>query len=110
MGNFSFGEFRNWISQNGNLSEFFDINKDEQEPAKPSGKFIGKEVLAKVSPKKIHETIKTESGNADELVEDLLEFGGTIVDTKGKDLLLEVTSGTFYIPRFCVKLKKSEDD
>ena len=104
---FSLNEFKDWLSKQSDLSEFFDLsarttdNKHDQ--------MIGCEVYAKVSAKKLLERIRPEEGDATVLVDDLLENGGMILGFEGKDLLVEVEAGSFYIPRFCVRLVKPEE-
>lgn len=102
---FSLHEFKDWLSAQKDLSDFFNIDRDED----PKDTLIGREVTPKVSEKKLLQKIKAEHGEPVDLVTDLLESGGTITDTEGKNLLVEVESGSFYIPRFCVKLVKLEE-
>jgi hypothetical protein len=50
--------------------------------------------------------IKSENDSIDpeDLVDDFMENGGLILSTKGKNLYIESSSGSFYLPRFCVKV------
>lgn len=101
---FSLNDFKHWLSEQSDLSEFFDLSS---RTSKPGDELIGSEVTAKVSAKKLLERIRPEEGEAETLVEDLLENGGMILALDGKDLLVEVECGSFYLPRFCVRLVKS---
>jgi hypothetical protein len=101
---FSVHEFKNWMAQQPNMSDFFDL-KMEQNDA--DNELVGREVGAKVSLNKLIQKIHTDEGDVEELAADLAENGGIILDVEEKNLLVEVDSGCFYIPRFCVKLRKS---
>lgn len=99
---FSLNDFKNWFSDQSGLNEFFDLSK-RTGGIKPGDEMIGREVYAKVSAKKLIERIEPEEGDAESLVEDLIENGGMVLSVDGKNLLVEVEIGSFYIPRFCVK-------
>jgi hypothetical protein len=103
---FSLDDFKNWLSKEADLSEFFALSS--RMGSKPGDELIGREVYAKVSPKKLLEKIKPEEGDPETLVEELVENGGMILSLNGKDLLIEVDSGSFLMPRFCVRLVKAE--
>lgn len=103
---FSLNDFKNWLSNQSDLSEFFDLSN--RTAAKPGDDMIGSEIYAKVSGKKLLEKIRAKEGDPETLVDDLLENGGMILALEGKDLLIEVESGSFYLPRFCVRLSNSE--
>lgn len=108
---FSLQDFKNWLSQSPqqkDLNEFFDLSSRGENK---TDEMVGKEVYAKVSPKKLLEKIEPEEGGDPEsLVEDLVENGGMILALKGKNLLIEVDSGSFYMPRFCVRIMKEEEE
>lgn len=101
---FSLHEFKNWLSSQGDMTNFFNIDSSNYE--NPDEKFVGKEVVAKVSERKLLERIEPESGEPEQLVQDLIENGGVILAVEGKNLLIEVELGSFYLPRFCLKIKK----
>lgn len=103
---FSLHDFKNWLSQQKDMSEFFNIEKPIASKAEG---FIGMGVTPKVGMKKLLEKAHADDGDAEQMVHELVEDGGVIVDTKGKDLLIEVDSGCFYLPRFCVRLVKDEE-
>lgn len=101
---FSLNDFKSWLSQQPDLSGFFDLSNRTN----PGDELIGCEVHAKVSGKKLLEKIQSENVDPEILVEDLLENGGVVVSLDGKNLLIEVESGSFYLPRFCVRIVKSD--
>lgn len=101
----SLKDFKNWMTNQPELTEFFNIGMGKDED--PNEKYIGKGVKAKVSTEKLREKIETED-DADELIEEFIEEGGTVLTVEGKKVQIEVESGTFYLPRFCVKIHKSE--
>lgn len=100
---FSVHEFKNWMAQQPVVSDFFDL---DARMSQPEDEFIGREVSANVSEGKLLQKIEPEDGDVEELIEDLCENGGMILGTSGKNLLIEVGCGSFYIPRFCLKIKK----
>jgi len=96
-------EFKKWLDGQKGLSAFSNIS---ERVFKPVPDFIGKEAIAKVSRNKVLQRIKSENDNIDpeDLVDDFMENGGLILSTKGKNLYIESSSGSFYLPRFCVKI------
>ena len=104
---FSLHEFKNWLSKQSDMNEFFDLSS-RTSGSRPGDEMIGCEVYAKVSMKKLMERCEPEGGDAEALIEDLVENGGMVLAVEGKNLLVEVETGSFYIPRFCVRLVKPE--
>lgn len=102
---FSLHEFKNWLSeQKSDTANFFlDGSSNDVDP---NEKYIGRQVIAKVSDKKLLEKIEVGNGDPEQLVQELVENGGVIIGVEGKNLLIEVELGTFYMPRFCLKMKK----
>lgn len=98
----SLHEFKNWLSEQKDMSEFFNIGLGKEDPYE---RFIGKEVRTKVSDQKLIERIETED-DATILVAEFVENGGSVLTVEEKRVQIEVESGTFFIPRFCVKIKK----
>lgn len=96
-------EFKKWMEGQNGLSAFSNISERVFEPVPD---FIGKEAIAKVSRNKILQKIKSENDSIDpeDLVDDFMENGGLILSIKGKNLYIESSSGSFYLPRFCVKV------
>lgn len=99
---FSLFGFKKWISEQKDLSEFFDVDADEV-----SG-IIGETVSSKVSIKKLMTKSKSEEGELEDLLKEFLQEGGIVLDSTEKHFLIEVASGSFYTPKFYVKLEKSE--
>jgi len=109
--NFSMNEFKDWLSKQEDMKKFFDLNEEEEvRVAKPKNKFLGKEVVAKMSRNKLEETIEPQEADADidQLLDELMETGGVITGINGRNLVIEVESGTFQMPRFCVKIVVDE--
>jgi hypothetical protein len=100
--NFSLHNFKSWLAQKPDMFEFFDLGSKE-----PEDEFAGRQVIAKVSEEKIRERIDVQSGVVDSLVDDFLEDGGVIVSSADRTFLIEVASGTFNLPRFCLRVRKA---
>lgn len=99
----SLKEFKHWLSEHQDgLSEFFNINREQTDE---EDEFVGKEVRSKVGETKLLERISTEDDPV-QLVQEFLESGGTILAVEGKKVSIEVESGEFTIPRFCVRIKR----
>ena len=98
---FNIHDFRDWLASQKDLSDFFNIAASDD---KEIDELAGRSVMAKVSSRKLLEKIDPKDGDADQLVEDFMETGGTIIESKGKNFHIEVAGGSFMIPRFCVKL------
>ena len=97
----SISDFKNWLSEQQEMSEFFNI----QEPENPYEKYIGKEVRPKVSKGKLLEKMQTDD-DPETLVQEFVVDGGTVLAVEGKQMSIEVESGEFLLPRFCVKVRK----
>ena len=98
----SIKEFKNWLSDQRGAAEFFNISRQQEDP---NDAFVGKEVRSKVSESKLLERIETRDDPVP-LVQEFLESGGTILSVKDRKVDIEVESGEFTIPRFCVKIRK----
>jgi len=100
---FSLYEFKGWMSKQQDLSHSF--NKPEEEPHE----YVGEQAYAKVSKSKFLSKINSsKSRNLDDVLDEFFEEGGTVTEVNGKNILIEVSCGVFSIPRFCVKIKKSQ--
>lgn len=97
-------DFKNWLFEQKDLNDFFNIGRDEEDP---NERFVGKEVKPKVSEKKIMTRMETEE-DAEVLTREFLEEGGVILAVDEKKFQVEVESGTFFIPQFCVKVRKDK--
>lgn len=96
----SISDFKDWLSEQQGMSDFFNIQMDANE------KYIGNPVKPKVSAEKLLEKIECDN-DAEQLVEEFKLEGGTVLAIEDKKVHVEVDSGDFVIPRFCVKIKKS---
>lgn len=100
----SLNDFKDWLENQQDLGGIFNLNRNKIVEDE-NDKFIGKHCKSKVSERKLLEKMETDDV-VEELVEEFLTNGGTILATDGKQLHIEVDSGEFYLPRFCVKIKK----
>lgn len=98
----SLQDFKNWISEQKDLSSFFNIGAEQD----PYDKYVGKAVKTKVGKSKLMERIESDN-DAEALVDEFIEEGGTILSVEEKRVQIEVDSGEFYVPRFCVKIVKN---
>lgn len=105
---FCLEEFEDWLlKQDEQIPMDFNLEKIIENKNKQLQEDLsGFEVKAKVSREKIDEKIEVVDGDQEDLIEDLLEFGGTILEDKGKQFLIEVDSGSFYLSKFCLKIKR----
>jgi CRISPR/Cas system CSM-associated protein Csm2 small subunit len=89
---FSFDNFKRWI-------------KDQKEfDPKIKKKFpIGEQVESKVSSKKFANVMTLEDGQMNRVVKDFMKNGGKIKEVSGKEFLIEVTMGSFYIAKNYVR-------
>jgi hypothetical protein len=94
--------FKSWLSEQKDLSQFFDLDAQEE----TQNKYVGSMIRSKVGKQKLMERIQADA-NQEQMVEEFLSEGGSIVSVEGKAVRVEVASGEFIIPRFCVKLIKS---
>jgi hypothetical protein len=102
----SLQDFKTWLDGQKDLSEFFNLGLDKEDP---NDKFIGNAVRSKVSEEKLLERIETDNANdTEQLVREFVEEGGTVLGIEGKKIQIEVDSGNFSVPRFCVKIERSE--
>jgi hypothetical protein len=89
---FSLNDFKKWMAN------------QKPVPRKKTD-LIGIKVESKLSPKRLIKKIDTEDGNIRHLAREFYHYGGTIIDVDRDNILVEVDSGTFHIPRFfCKKL------
>lgn len=85
---FSLDSFKNWIeSQNK-----FESKIEKKYP-------LGVEVISKVNSKKLSKVMNLEDGQENRVVKDFMKNGGKIKEVRGKEFLIEVTMGSFYIKK-----------
>jgi len=102
-------EFKDWLAKQPDMEAFFEIGtrNEQAEPDKKYERYIGREVMPKVSQQKLLQRIETEE-DVNDIIDEFMESGGTVADVEGKNVLVETESGMFSIPRFCVTLKKDD--
>ena len=88
---FNMGDFKKWIKQ----------DPDSLEMKRPSPK--GLVVESKVARKVLIRHMTTEDGTAKEMARDFVENGGTISDIDSTNFLIEVDTGSFFVPRRYVR-------
>lgn len=90
---FSLDNFKKWM-------------KDQKEfDSKIAKKFpIGEQVESKVGSKKFSEIMTLEDGQMNRVVKDFMKNGGKVKEVSGKEFLIEVTMGSFYVPKNYVRL------
>lgn len=100
---YSVNDFKHWLSQQQDVSKFFSIGLDRIDE---EDELVGKRVKARVSANKLLEKIECDEDDPQSLLADFLKSGGSILESKDKRYLIEVESGSFSLPKFCVKVKK----
>lgn len=93
---FSLDDFKKWMESQK------DDHEEPKQPRKVS-ELIGIQVESKVSERKLIAKMVVEDGEPDDIALDFINEGGTIVDVNGRNFLIEVESGTFYIERHCIR-------
>lgn len=100
----SLHDFKNWFAGQKDMSEFFGFTRETEDQ---NEKYVGSAAKPKVSEQKLIERIETED-NAEILVREFIEEGGTVLGIEGKKVQIETESGSFHLPLFCVKIKKPQ--
>jgi hypothetical protein len=92
---FSFDDFRKWMKD----------QDDQGGPHidRPKKSLIGTVIECKVSLKNLISKMDLDEGDSHEVAYDFHENGGTITQVDGKNFLVEVDSGSFYIRRVYVR-------
>lgn len=94
--------FKEWMSEQKDLTDFFNIGLDKEEDDN-----VGKVAKAKVNENVLAKKIETDD-DVSSLIHEFVENGGTIIDVQDKKVQIEVESGTFTLPIFCIKIQKSQ--
>lgn len=102
----SLQDFKKWFSEQKGMSDFFNISADAAE--NDDSRFIGRDVRTKVGKNKLMERIEADDDHAT-LIDEFVASGGKIMAIEPKRVQIEVASGEFFIPRFCVKVQKVEE-
>ena len=82
------GDFKKWMKDQN--SPVFEFTKNP---------LIGVRVESKLTSKKLVHRISPEEGNRHALSEDFCNDGGIIEEVDGKNFLIRVDSGSFYISK-----------
>lgn len=90
---FSFDNFKKWIKD----QKDFDPKIKKKFP-------IGEQVESKISSKKFAKVMTLEDGQENRVIKDFIKNGGKVREINGKEFLIEVTMGSFYVPRNYVRL------
>jgi len=106
MPGFNIYEFKKWLDNHPEDLALPDLKMDrsrlENDP------IIGAHTTAKAIEAKILATVEDVNGDKEKVIAEFFEKGGTAIKNHGKRLVIEVSSGNFSIPRFCVKLEKKQ--
>jgi hypothetical protein len=95
--NFSLNDFKKWMSGQSNFVK--------------KSKFKGCFAESKIGLKRLVAKIESDTGDLFYLARDFKRNGGTILECDVNNLLLiEVSSGTFKIPKFFVKIMSNLHD
>lgn len=95
--NFSFDDFKKWMDSHDNKES------ETHEPYQFENNFLGLKVESKINSRKLLSKVIAEEGELEELIVDFKKHGGEIIEVNGKDFLIEVSSGKFYLSRYYVK-------
>lgn len=94
-GPFSLNDFKKWMSeQKENLFKRTSKASD----------LVGHVVESKLSLKKLITKMDPDQGYLQEMAKEFRQHGGTILEIEQNNLLVEVRSGTFRIPKFFVRI------
>ena len=90
MDRFSLESFKKWMSQQKPMDN--KVNR-----------LIGLKVESKIGAKRVAKHVLSCDGDLREVCEDFKKNGGLISEIEGTNFFIEVSSGTFKIPRCFVK-------
>lgn len=92
---FSLNDFKKWMSS--------QTDKPTRK-SRSHTELVGTMIESKLSVKRLMGKMIVDEGDTKELAEDFKAHGGIVVDSdKDENLLIEVDSGTFMLPKFFVK-------
>lgn len=94
MRNFNLDDFRKWIDEQG----------DEDHSQRNSDYSEGDVVKSRIPFKKLVNRIREEDGDRKSICKEFYTYGGTVVSSDSKSLVVEVDSGTFAISKIYVEL------
>jgi hypothetical protein len=91
---FCLDNFKRWMKEQ---------NRDHMMDRPETPSLVGTYVESKVGVKKLVAKMVTEGNNLEELAIEFRESGGRIAEVDGKNFLIEVGAGAFYLNRFYVR-------
>lgn len=94
---FCLHDFKRWMEQNA--ADTFNLKKEHRS-------LVGTEVEPRVSIKRIAHRMDPDGGDVVEMAKAFKRDGGTIKEVDGSLFMIEVSCGTFILPRGCVKRKE----
>lgn len=101
---FSIYQFKKWLDENNNGLPKLDLNK----PKTDIDKTLGSPVYPKVSDEKILERMDDVTGAKKGILAEEFKSSATVLKNYGKRVTIMTESGTFSIPRFCVRIDKKK--
>lgn len=101
---FSIYQFKKWLDENTSGLPTLDLNKVEADIDKAEGS----PVYSKVSDEKILERMDNAKGAKKEVLLAEFKSNAVVVKSYGKRVTVMTESGTFSIPRFCVRIDKKK--
>lgn len=95
---FSIEEFKKWMENHKDSApRFVRPSKDKED------EFVGLSVESKISVHRLAEKIEPSEGSLHILARDFRREGGIVREVDGHNFLIEVSSGSFFIPRNFVR-------
>ena len=96
---FSLNDFKKWMASQNDAPSHHE--KARRSP------YIGLQVESKLGVKRlVHKMLASEDCDVHELAQDFRREGGIVVGAEGENLVIEVDSGTFQLPKFFVRKVK----
>ncbi len=94
--NFSLDDFKKWMSS--------DQNENKKSPFSKSSEFIGEAVVSKIGYNKLVRKAESKKGELEDVCQEFVDDGGRVIQVKENKVLVEVSSGSFYIHRIFVEI------
>lgn len=95
-------DFKHWLSNQNDMPKFKNLGIAPQDS---NDVYIGGHAKTRVCEKRLIERIKCDD-DPETLVQEFIENGGQVISIDKKMVYIEGNSGNFYLPRFCIKIKK----
>lgn len=94
----SLDDFKKWIEEESKQNYRIEEDSENQ-----NDDYIGRDVVSKISLKKIHLKVEVDEGYAEEVCMDFYKNGGKITDVVEDNFLIEVASGSLYVKKSYVE-------